>query len=88
MDQIFYKKVRYYRAERQQAASTAAVGGRQNRPDYYGEHIKSVSQYKDWLKRQRKVVVLLQANGDIKQAQQIKPWGKWLSTQTNKPTTA
>jgi len=79
MDAIFFKRIKYYRADRQLAISPNGVRDMNGRVDLYGERITGLKSYKRWIKKQRKMVVNLQANGVVRHAQLIKPFGKWVS---------
>ncbi|KAJ3023037.1 TIM23 complex component [Thoreauomyces humboldtii] len=55
-DREFFHRIQRYRPK-EIAAAVPVPTGRGAMPDYYGEKINSVADYKEWLKKQRQFIV-------------------------------
>jgi import inner membrane translocase subunit TIM23 len=65
MDKIFFSKIQHYRAERGNSPYVRQMSNARNllqfdqrsknRQDFYGESIKSISDYRNWLRKERKL---------------------------------
>ncbi|KAJ3180792.1 TIM23 complex component [Gaertneriomyces sp. JEL0708] len=62
-DREFFRRIQRHRPA-EIAMAMPFPGGKSAMPDYYGEKINSVADYRDWLKKQRKFKVARLTLGD------------------------